>query len=151
MVLDTSGIIAILLREPESGMFAQVLAASPPLAISAPTLHEASIVIAGMARQSSVRLFDEFVRNLAIEVCGVAVEDALSARNAHFKYGRGHHPAALNLADCFSYALAKLRNEPPLFMGDDLAKMDVVAAWRRKACAASSKTCRPRLRETGRQ
>jgi uncharacterized protein with PIN domain len=53
----------------------QVLAASPPLAISAVTLHEASIVIAGKARRPGLRLFDEFVRNLAIEVCGVAVED----------------------------------------------------------------------------
>jgi uncharacterized protein with PIN domain len=32
------------------------------------------------------------------------------------------------LAHRFSYALAKLRNEPLLFLGDDLAKTDVVAA-----------------------
>jgi len=130
MVLDTSAIIAILLGEPESGTFAQVLAANPPLAISAVTLHEASIVIAGKARQPGVRLFDEFLRNLAIEVCGVAVEDALAARNAYFEYGRGYHPAALNLVTCFSYALAKLRNEALLFKGDGFAKTDVVAAWR---------------------
>jgi uncharacterized protein with PIN domain len=43
-----------------------------------------------------------------------------------FKYGRGYHPAALNLADC----LAKSRNEPLLFKGDDFAKTEVVAAWR---------------------
>lgn len=117
MVLDTSAVIAILGREPESEMFAQVLGASPPLAISAVTLHEASIVIARKARQPGLRLFDEFVRNLVIAVCGVAVEDALAARNAYFKYGRGHHPAALNLADCFSCAVAKLRQRAAAVYG----------------------------------
>jgi len=34
------------------------------------------------------------------------------------------------MADCFFYALAKLRNEPLLFSGDDFAKTDVVVAWR---------------------
>jgi len=102
---------------------------NPPLAISAVTLHKASIVISGKARQAGVRLFDESVRNLAIAICGVAVEDALAARHAYFKYGRGYQPAAPNLADCFSYVLAKFRNEPLLFKGDDFAKTDVVAAW----------------------
>jgi len=48
---------------------------------------------------------------------------------AFLRYGKGRHPAGLNLADCFSYALAKTRKVPLLFKGDDFARTDVVPAW----------------------
>jgi ribonuclease VapC len=130
MVIDTSAIIAILLVEPEMNIFVEILAANPPLAISAATFHEASVVMAGKAKKAGVRLFDDFIRNLAIEVVPVRIEDAIAAREAYFKYGRGYHAAGLNLADCFAYALAKSRNEPLLFKGGDFSKTDIVPAWR---------------------
>jgi ribonuclease VapC len=130
MVIDISAIVAILLDETESHIFVQILAANPPLAVSAITFHEASIVMAGKAKQAGVRLLDDFLRNLRIEVYGVTIEDAITAREAYFKYGRGYHPAGLNLADCFAYALAKIRNEPLLFKGNDFSKTDIVPAWR---------------------
>jgi ribonuclease VapC len=34
----------------------------------------------------------------------------------------------LNFGDCFSYALAKLRDEPLLFKGNDFAQTDLRAA-----------------------
>jgi ribonuclease VapC len=40
-------------------------------------------------------------------------------------YGKGHHAAALNYGDCFSYALAVTRGEPLLFKDEDFAKTDV--------------------------
>jgi ribonuclease VapC len=130
MVIDTSAIIAILLVEPEINIFVEILAANPPLAISAATFHEASVVMAGKAKKAGVRLFDDFIRNLAIEVVSVRIEDAIAAREAYFKYGKGYHAAGLNLADCFAYALAKSRNEPLLFKGGDFSKTDIIPAWR---------------------
>ena len=130
MVIDTSAIVAFLLDEPEGDSFAQILAANASLAISAVTLHEASIVMAGKAKQAGVRLLDDFLRDSAIEVSSVTMDDALAAREAYFRYGRGYHPAGLNFADCFSYALAKARNEPLLFKGDDFSMTDIVPAWR---------------------
>lgn len=44
-------------------------------------------------------------------------------------YGRGRHPARLNLGDCFAYALAKALDAPLLFKGDDFLKTDIVPAW----------------------
>ena len=129
MVVDTSAIIAILLAEPEMNIFAEILAANPPLAISAVTLHETSVVMAGKAKKAGVRLFDDFIGDLAVEVSPVRIEDAIAAREAYFKYGKGYHAAGLNLADCFAYALAKTRSEPLLFKGDDFSKTDVVPAW----------------------
>ncbi len=54
MVIDTSAIIAILLVEPEMNIFVEILAANPPLAISAATFHEASVVMAGKAKNAGV-------------------------------------------------------------------------------------------------
>lgn len=52
------------------------------------------------------------------------------AQRAWLVYGRGRHPARLNFGDCASYALAQSRSEPLLFIGDDFAQTDVVAAVR---------------------
>ena len=58
----------------------------------------------------------------------MTMEQGLIAREAYRWYGKGRHPAGLNLGDCFAYALAKARNEPLLFKGTDFAKTDIRAA-----------------------
>jgi ribonuclease VapC len=60
----------------------------------------------------------------------VTLDDAVTAREAYFKYGRKYHAAGLNSGDCFVYALAKSRNESLLFKGDDFSRTDVTPAWR---------------------
>ena|ERR1700730_4814494 len=131
MVIDTSAVIAILLDEPEQEIFTSILASETTRAMSAVTFHEAAVVMAGKKRTpSAAQLVDDFVRDLAIDVTGATIEDALAAREAYFKFGRGYHSARLNLADCFAYALAKTRNESLLFKGNDFSKTDILAAWR---------------------
>jgi hypothetical protein len=53
-------------------------------------------------------------------------QEAVAAYNL---YGRGRHPAALNLGDCFSYATAKLAGQPLLCLGDDFRQTDLPIAW----------------------
>ena len=43
-------------------------------------------------------------------------------------FGKGNHPAGLNLGDCFAYALAEATREPLLFKGGDFALTDIGAA-----------------------
>jgi ribonuclease VapC len=44
-------------------------------------------------------------------------------------YGKGSgHPAALNLGNLFSYALARVHGVPLLFTGDDISRTDIRAA-----------------------
>jgi hypothetical protein len=45
------------------------------------------------------------------------------------RYGKGRHPAALNLGDLVAYALAKVTGEPLLFKGNDFARTDLVPAY----------------------
>jgi ribonuclease VapC len=47
------------------------------------------------------------------------------AIEAHSRYGKGRHPAALNLGDCFAYACAKANGARLLYVGDDFAKTDL--------------------------
>lgn len=44
------------------------------------------------------------------------------------RFGKGRHPAGLNLGDCLAYALARTLGEPLLFKGEDFGQTDVVAA-----------------------
>jgi ribonuclease VapC len=131
MVLNTSAIIAILFAEPERDAFARILATERELAMSVVTFHEASIVTAGKKKnQLAVQLVDDLVEDLAIEIVPLVFEGSLAARAAYFRFGRGYHAAGLNLGDCYAYALAKTRDEPLLFKGEDFLKTDIVAAWR---------------------
>ena len=50
------------------------------------------------------------------------------ARDAFLRFGKGRHPAGLNMGDCAAYALAQSRGLPLLFKGGDFSKTDVVAA-----------------------
>jgi ribonuclease VapC len=68
------------------------------------------------------------IRHIGAEVIAVDANQAERARDGWRRFGKGRHPAQLNLGDCFSYALAQERGEPLLFKGDDFAQTDVKRA-----------------------
>ena len=51
-----------------------------------------------------------------------------SLANAYAEFGKGRHPAALNMSDCFAYACAKANRAALLFNGNDFTKTDIRAA-----------------------
>ncbi len=54
-----------------------------------------------------------------------------AAYPAFVTFGKGSgHPAGLNFGDLFGYALAKVRDLPLLFKGNDFSQTDIVPAWR---------------------
>lgn len=50
------------------------------------------------------------------------------ALDAFRRFGKGRHPAALNLGDCLSYAAARVADYPLLFVGVDFFLTDIEAA-----------------------
>ena len=50
------------------------------------------------------------------------------AVEAHARFGREHHKAALSFGDCLSYATAKLADMPFLCTGADFPKTDLAIA-----------------------
>jgi ribonuclease VapC len=128
VILDTSAIIAVLFKEPEAPAFARAMNEADRLAIAAPTLLEATIVGEGRTRPGMRDKLDALLAEVRPEIVPFTAALAEIARDGWRRFGKGRHPAALNLGDCFAYALAKQRGEPLLFKGEDFARTDVKAA-----------------------
>jgi ribonuclease VapC len=128
MVIDTSALIAILLGEAEAQPFARSIAADPKRMISAFTALEAGIVIEAMKGEAGGRELDLLIHRVGIEIVPLNGEQFEVARAACRTYGKGRHPAGLNIGDCCSYALAKVSGESLLFKGNDFAQTDIAAA-----------------------
>ena len=125
MVIDTSALLAILLNESEHRHFNELIEADETRLLSAATLVEAGLVIESRRGEAAGRELDLLMHRAKISVVSVDVEQAELARIAWRKYGKGRHAANLNYGDCFSYALAKVSNEPLLFKGDDFTHTDI--------------------------
>lgn len=127
MILDTSALMSIVLGEPDAPVFVAALQTGEPVAISAASWLEAAIVAENRAGLTPQGL-DEALGWIAPEVVPVTLAQVQMAREAHRRFGKGRHRAALNLGDCFAYALAQERRQPLLFKGDDFSQTDVKAA-----------------------
>jgi ribonuclease VapC len=129
IVVDSSSLIAILRREPEADDFLEIIANAEGCLISSVSFLETSMVLAGRTGDAtSWTELDALIARAGIEVVAQDAELTEAARTAFLRYGRGRHPAALNLGDCASYALAKHDNLPLLFKGADFPQTDVQAA-----------------------
>lgn len=128
MVIDTSALLAILFNEPERRRFTEALEAADARALSVVSFVEASLVVEVRVGAAGTRLLDELIERANVELIPVDVAQSKEARAAFTRFGKGRHAAALNFGDCFSYALARTRDEPLLFKGNDFAHTDVRAA-----------------------
>jgi ribonuclease VapC len=128
MVIDTSALLAILLAEPEAESFVRAIAGDPKRLVSALTALEAAIVVGARKGPAGVRELDLLFHSSGITIVSLDSDQVLLARAAYEKFGKGRHPAGLNLGDCCSYALARSSGEPLLFKGDDFSKTDLLVA-----------------------
>ena len=128
MILDSSAIIAVLRAEPEAPHFAQAIISAGTSRVSAVSYVEAAVVIDSGKDAVASRRFDEFFRVSRVAVEAVTARQAEMARQAFRDFGKGRHQAGLNFGDCFAYALAKEKDEPLLFKGNDFRHTDVESA-----------------------
>ena len=130
MVVDSSALAAIILREEERFTFEDLVLRTPTVVMSVVSVVETMIVLMNKRREPEAVRLDDTVAELRIDVRGVDAKQGILARQAFEQYGRGRSPAALNFGDCFVYALAKAREDTLLFKGDDFLRTDIVPAWR---------------------
>jgi len=128
MILDTSPLVAILAKEPDSELYVDAISRAPRCRISAGNFIELSIVIESQFDAEVGRQCDALFRRIGIVIEPVTIEQAHLARQAFHDFGKGRHAARLNFGDCFAYALAKLTGEPLLFKGEDFRKTDITSA-----------------------
>lgn len=129
LVVDTSALVSILNEEEDNEEFAIACYSAPLALVSTATLHEANcVMVRGRIFDGTYRL-EALVSKLELEIVAFDVENLHAATFAYARYGRGtKHRAGLNMGDCFSYALAKTRNLPLLFKGNDFNHTDIEPA-----------------------
>lgn len=124
LAVDTSALIAVIRSEPEASQILDVLGRAEQRLISTATLLEAAIVTSG--KGSEPERLGMLVQRAALEVVPFSAYETNVGTEAFRKFGRGsNHPAKLNFGDCFAYALAKSRDLPLLFKGDDFIHTDI--------------------------
>ena len=128
IVIDTSALVAILKTEPEATTLLKLLSQPQPKHLSTATLLETRIVLEKQLGQAGHNALDLLLSKA--DITTIALEEAHVhwALQGWRRYGKGRHPAALNLGDCFSYGLAMALEAPLLFKGEDFALTDVQRA-----------------------
>lgn len=128
MILDSSAIIAILMREPGADQLLEKLTFSVNVSVGGPTLTETAIVLATKLGSDPRELIEGFLEELEVTVVPFGDLHWQQSLDAYLRFGKGRHPAALNLGDSLSYAVAKVAGEPLLCVGKDFPKTDLPLA-----------------------
>ena len=128
IAVDTSAMLAILLAEEEAPDFRDLMGEAGRALVSAGTAIEFAAVASRDDDLFAAAL--AFLNEPFIDIEPVSAAQAAVAAEAYRRYGKGHHPAGLNLGDIFAYALARERGVPLLFKGDDFSQTDIEDAAR---------------------
>jgi ribonuclease VapC len=128
MILDSSAVIAILLREPEYESLLPKLATVSAVGIGVPTLTEATIVMSARIQGDARGWLARFLSEASVVTVPFGDVHWGAAVDAWLRYGKGRHPANLNFGDCMAYATAKVSGEPLLFVREDFARTDIEIA-----------------------
>jgi ribonuclease VapC len=128
MVIDTSVIVAILRSEPEATALERTIVTTPIRLVPATCVLETRMVLVSRRGEHALAEIDLWLARIEADIVPVDADLVNVATQAWLTYGKGRHPAALNFADCFSYALAKRADEPLLFIGKDFSQTDIEAA-----------------------
>jgi ribonuclease VapC len=126
MVIDTSALIAVLLKEPSREALLDAIESSAKRVISCVSLLEAGMVLRARSGEAALAVLYDLTDELAAEVTAFDEPQARLAVAAFVRFGKGMgHRAQLNFGDCAVYALAALRGEPILAIGGDFAATDL--------------------------
>nr|WP_052232661.1 type II toxin-antitoxin system VapC family toxin [Methylobacterium sp. ZNC0032] len=127
IVVDTSAVVAIITLEAEADAFAATMSSATRRIMTSVNLLEARLVLS-FTKNMPLETVPDFVAREGVEI--IPFDGALSnlAFEAYGRYGKGRHPARLNMGDCAAYALAKFRGWPLLYKGDDFSGTDIERA-----------------------
>jgi ribonuclease VapC len=129
IAVDSSAVVAIILGEPERTVFKSIIKNATKVLISTVSALETKMVVHGRRGQRAVILVDDLFRLPMFEITPPTSDELDAAYAAFVTFGkRSGHPANLNFGDIFSYALAKTRDLPLLFKGNDFSQTDIRVA-----------------------
>ena len=114
MIVDASAVTSIFLRKSGCERLIDALASARFAGIGAPTLAEASLLLAREAGRDVHGMLARFVQEFDLQVVPFSDAHFRAALDAHQRFGEGQHKAALDFGDCLSYATAHLARQPLL-------------------------------------
>ncbi len=100
IVVDTSALVAIILGGPEAEQYAAVFDRAPAAVMSAVSVFKAETVLAGRKDGRLARRVRQLIESWSIRIQPFDDVQARIASAAYARFGKGYHPARLNLADC---------------------------------------------------
>jgi len=128
VILDSSAIVTIILRELGSDRVLDAIEAADACRVGAPTLVETTMVLTGRLGDEGRTMLLSLLQEMNIDVLSFGDAHWRIAQSAFVRYGKGRHPAALNFGDCLTYATAYVAGEPLLCVGEDFAQTDLELA-----------------------
>ena len=125
MILDTSAILAVFLKEPGYETVVEALIEADAVGIGAPTLVETGIVLKARYGEEAAAWLQQFVEEFRLTEIPFGPLHRREAVAAYARYGRGGHKAGLNYGDCLTYAVVRLAGQPLICVGSDFALTDL--------------------------
>lgn len=128
ILVDASAIVAIVHGEAEADDFADAIDAHNDRRYCAVGAWKAAQAIARLQNISLQRATEHvanFVYEGGLRLVPIGENEHRETVGAAARYGKGHHPARLNIGDCFAYACAKTNGAELLYKGDDFALTDL--------------------------
>jgi ribonuclease VapC len=128
LFVDASAMIAILADEPEKDRLLNGVLDDPHPIGSAMSCWE---TVSGLRRSHGTgidearRRVEHMLATVAIRIVPIHRGEMTLALDAYQQLGKGRHPAALNMGDCFAYACAKTNDARLLYKGDDFSHTDL--------------------------
>jgi ribonuclease VapC len=129
--VDASALISIIAGEEDADSLADRLEADRLRVCSAISVWE---TVAGLCRSytfsvvSAQTIVRSFLQTHGFQFVGIDEREFEAATDAYAQFGKGRHPAALNMGDCYAYACAKTNQAKLLFKGEDFGKTDIAQA-----------------------
>jgi ribonuclease VapC len=131
MFIDASALTAILAGEAHATELVGRMQRGRPLRTSPIAVWETTVAIArifNLPVAAATQTVFDYLREAGMELVAVPPQAAAIALDAFDRYGKGRHPAQLNMGDCFAYACARHFGEPLMFKGGDFALTDIEPA-----------------------
>ena len=131
MFVDASAWVAILADEPEASLIEERLLEADDVMVSPVVVWETVRAVAKIIQVKPVRaaeLTRSYMAKMNARAVSIGALEETIALEAHARFGKGVHPAKLNMGDCFAYACARTHDAPLLYKGGDFALTDIEAA-----------------------
>lgn len=131
MFVDASALTAILADEPELSYLVARLEKAETRETSPLAVWETAVAVSRILSipvPDARRAVSNYLENAGITVVAIPPGAADIALDAFHRFGKGRHPAGLNMGDCFSYATARQLGLPLLYKGDDFTLTDIERA-----------------------